>query len=293
MWTRPRRRSCPGAGRWRNCRRAAISAAAATDDQAAQVLVAFADRRILSYIWDTQRAQGAGAERQLDSAGPYIRRGLPVRRRRGEPLDRGEAQYRGRLRAGVRQAALRASRACACRSTRSIPAPSPRATSARLPSAARRSNDPGHWRDRLHRKPSPGKTFRAAASPRACLARPRRSRRGVFPRASKPSKAISSAGRGLEDALRGVDTVIHLAGVTKALRPERLLRRQHAATEKLARALQGAVDPPGARQFARGDRSEPTACARAEDAEPHPLTHYGKSKLEAEAHRPRAACPTP
>lgn len=32
---------------------------AATDDQAAQVLVAFADRRVLSYIWDTTAPKGA------------------------------------------------------------------------------------------------------------------------------------------------------------------------------------------------------------------------------------------
>jgi hypothetical protein len=33
---------------------------AATDDQAAQVLVAFADRRILTYIWDSSAPKGAG-----------------------------------------------------------------------------------------------------------------------------------------------------------------------------------------------------------------------------------------
>jgi hypothetical protein len=31
----------------------------ATDDQAAQVLVAFADRRVLAYIWDSTAPQGA------------------------------------------------------------------------------------------------------------------------------------------------------------------------------------------------------------------------------------------
>jgi hypothetical protein len=35
-----------------------------TDDQAAQVLVAFSDRRVLSYIWDTSAPQGA-----MESAG--------------------------------------------------------------------------------------------------------------------------------------------------------------------------------------------------------------------------------
>lgn len=40
-----------------------------TDDQAAQVLVAFSDRRILSYIWDSSAPQGA---RQNTMAIPFI-----------------------------------------------------------------------------------------------------------------------------------------------------------------------------------------------------------------------------
>ena len=40
---------------------------AATDDQAAQLLVAFADRRVLSYIWDTSAPKGTE-----QSAGAYL-----------------------------------------------------------------------------------------------------------------------------------------------------------------------------------------------------------------------------
>ena len=40
-----------------------------TDDQAAQVLVAFSDRRILSYIWDSSAPKGA---RQSAMAIPFI-----------------------------------------------------------------------------------------------------------------------------------------------------------------------------------------------------------------------------
>jgi hypothetical protein len=42
----------------------------ATDDQAAQVLVAFADRHVLSYIWDTAAPQGAA---QSSNAIPLVR----------------------------------------------------------------------------------------------------------------------------------------------------------------------------------------------------------------------------
>ena len=41
-----------------------------TDDQAAQVLVAFSDRRILNYIWDSSAPKGA---RQTAAAIPFIR----------------------------------------------------------------------------------------------------------------------------------------------------------------------------------------------------------------------------
>jgi nucleoside-diphosphate-sugar epimerase len=88
--------------------------------------------------------------------------------------------------------------------------------------------------------------------------------------------------RALQDALRGADTVIHLAGVTKALRTADYYTGNLAATENLARAAVGqklrfvhvsslaAVGP-------NPDRRPVT-----EDSEPLPITHYGKSKLEAE-----------
>jgi nucleoside-diphosphate-sugar epimerase len=88
--------------------------------------------------------------------------------------------------------------------------------------------------------------------------------------------------RGLDDALRGADTVIHLAGVTKALRAADYYTGNLTATENLARAAVG-----------RGVRfvhvsslaaAGPNADKRpvTEDAEPLPITNYGKSKLEAE-----------
>ena len=70
-----------------------------TDDQAAQVLVAFADRRVLSYIWDSSASAGRHGERQFDSAGAHLRGGLPLRQRGTEPLaDRDATTWRATTR---------------------------------------------------------------------------------------------------------------------------------------------------------------------------------------------------
>jgi dihydroflavonol-4-reductase len=90
------------------------------------------------------------------------------------------------------------------------------------------------------------------------------------------------SGAGLADALRGVEAVIHLAGVTKALRTEDFYSGNVRATEQLVHAMAGqgirlihvsslaAIGPSTA------------GALLAEDAAPQPLTHYGKSKLAAE-----------
>ncbi|HSR08394.1 MAG TPA: NAD-dependent epimerase/dehydratase family protein [Bryobacteraceae bacterium] len=89
-------------------------------------------------------------------------------------------------------------------------------------------------------------------------------------------------GAGVEQALDGVDLVIHLAGVTKALRAEDYYLGNVRATEKLALAV-----------AARGIRMVHVSSLAAvgpsldgtpvrEDDEARPVTHYGKSKLEGE-----------
>ena len=87
---------------------------------------------------------------------------------------------------------------------------------------------------------------------------------------------------GIAEALRGADAVIHLAGVTKALHARDYYTGNAGATEHLARAMAGL----GIRLVhvsslaAMGPATD--GVPLAEDAEPHPLTHYGKSKLAAE-----------
>jgi dihydroflavonol-4-reductase len=91
-----------------------------------------------------------------------------------------------------------------------------------------------------------------------------------------------ATGEGLLEAIRGVDTIIHIAGVIKALTPRDYYRGNTKATENLARIAAG-----------RGTRfvhvSSLAVCGPCqaespigEDTDPRPVGHYGKSKLEAE-----------
>jgi dihydroflavonol-4-reductase len=91
-----------------------------------------------------------------------------------------------------------------------------------------------------------------------------------------------ASGEGLAEALRGADVVIHLAGVTKALRPEDYYRGNVDATGQLVRAMAGrGMRLVHVSSLAAVGPAKPGA-PLTEDAEPHPFTHYGKSKLLAE-----------
>jgi nucleoside-diphosphate-sugar epimerase len=89
-------------------------------------------------------------------------------------------------------------------------------------------------------------------------------------------------GHGIEEAVRGATTVIHLAGVTKALRRHHYYAGNAGNTGRLASAAAGRglrfvhVSSLAAIGPSRDGRP------LSEDAEPHPLSAYGKSKLEAE-----------
>jgi dihydroflavonol-4-reductase len=95
------------------------------------------------------------------------------------------------------------------------------------------------------------------------------------------------SGQGVSEAARGVDIVIHLAGVTKALKAGDYYTGNARTTATLLRAL--ASTGPGGNPVRFVHVSSLAAAGPsldgqpvAEEAEPHPLTHYGKSKLEAE-----------
>ena len=94
-----------------------------------------------------------------------------------------------------------------------------------------------------------------------------------------------ASGEGLPEAVRGMDTVIHLAGTTKATTVSGYYTGNAQATANLLQAA-GAVE-----RFVHVSSmaaAGPSALDRplVEDAgleyPPHPVSHYGRSKLEAE-----------
>jgi nucleoside-diphosphate-sugar epimerase len=98
----------------------------------------------------------------------------------------------------------------------------------------------------------------------------------------EPAFGDLASGRGLEEALDGVDTVFHLAGVTKALAPDEYYAGNARATGTLVRALAGRPVRLVHVSSLAAIGPSPDGVPVEEDAEPHPFTHYGKSKLEGE-----------
>jgi len=91
-----------------------------------------------------------------------------------------------------------------------------------------------------------------------------------------------ATGHGLEAALDGVDTVIHLAGATKALTPDDYHLANVRATGTLVRAIAGrAVRLVHVSSLAAVGPS-PDGTPVEEDTPPHPVSQYGRSKLEGE-----------
>jgi nucleoside-diphosphate-sugar epimerase len=121
----------------------------------------------------------------------------------------------------------------------------------------------------------------ALGEPARCLLR-RKAVARRLPAGIEAAYGDLTSGEGVEEAVRGADTVIHLAGVTKALAARDYYAGNVGATETLVRALAGrAVRLVHVSTLAAiGPSRDGTAVD--EDAEPRPLTHYGKSKLEAE-----------
>ncbi len=117
--------------------------------------------------------------------------------------------------------------------------------------------------------------------PVRCLARPKAAPR-LLPAAVEAFPGDLATGAGVDQALDGVDTVIHLAGVTKALRPGDYYAGNARTTQTLVDALRGrAIHLVHVSSLAAMGPSR-DGTPLDEDAEPRPLTHYGKSKLEAE-----------
>jgi nucleoside-diphosphate-sugar epimerase len=89
-------------------------------------------------------------------------------------------------------------------------------------------------------------------------------------------------GAGLETALDGVHIVFHVAGVTKALHASDYYLGNVQATENLLRAMSNSSARLIHVSSLAAMGPSPDGTPLCEDAAPHPLTHYGKSKLEGE-----------
>jgi nucleoside-diphosphate-sugar epimerase len=120
-----------------------------------------------------------------------------------------------------------------------------------------------------------------SGEPVRCLVRPRRVA-PQFPAGVETACGDLTSGDGVAEALRGVTTVIHLAGVTKVLASADYYAGNAGATTTLVRALAGRgirfVHVSSLAAVGPGADGTPVS----EDAAPHPVSHYGKSKWEAE-----------
>ena len=133
-----------------------------------------------------------------------------------------------------------------------------------------------HLVDRLVSEGANVRCLVRATSPRGGAAR-------YLPsRGAKPVLGDLITSAGLGEALDGAGIVFHLAGVTKALRASDYQLGNVKATQNLLDAMSGG----GARLVHVSSLAamgpSPDAVPLREDAEPTPLTLYGKSKLEGE-----------
>ncbi len=117
------------------------------------------------------------------------------------------------------------------------------------------------------------------------LVRPRSDKRVLekLPRVEFTPGAIEDR-NSLTPAVDGVDAIVHVAGIVKARRPAEFFAVNTQGTKNL---LDAALKRGGLKRFvyvsslaAVGPSSDGTPVH--EGAEPRPVTHYGRSKLEAE-----------
>ena len=93
-----------------------------------------------------------------------------------------------------------------------------------------------------------------------------------------------NTGDGIADALDGIDVVLHLAGVTKALSEDEYFRCNGEGTRRLAEALSRRERPARLVYCSSLAASGPTTAGRPrrEEDDPRPISVYGRSKLAGE-----------
>jgi nucleoside-diphosphate-sugar epimerase len=125
----------------------------------------------------------------------------------------------------------------------------------------------------------------ACGIPVRCLVRKTSSLRYVRAGAVELFQGELATGEGLAAAVRGVETVFHVAGVTKAHTEAAYYDGNLRGTENLLRACERSDSPP--RRFIHVSSLAAVGPSRTgspldEDAATCPLTWYGRSKLAAE-----------
>jgi dihydroflavonol-4-reductase len=114
-----------------------------------------------------------------------------------------------------------------------------------------------------------------------CLVRPT-TNTGRLPAGVDLAPADLATGKGIDRALAGVDTVIHVAGVTKALSNADYFTGNTRATETLVRAIAGRPIRLIYVSSLAAIGPSPDGRPVNEDAAPRPVSSYGRSKLEGE-----------
>ncbi len=121
----------------------------------------------------------------------------------------------------------------------------------------------------------------AHGRPVRCLVRRTSAIAGLPLAAIEVAQGDLESGAGLAEALRGVDTVIHLAGVTKARVPADYERGNAGATAQLLRAAGDIRRLVHVSSLAAAGPSPGDRPLTEEDPE-RPVSHYGRSKLAGE-----------
>jgi len=121
----------------------------------------------------------------------------------------------------------------------------------------------------------------AQGRPVRCLVRRTSAIAGLPLAAIEVAQGDLESGAGLAEALRGVDTVIHLAGVTKARVPADYERGNAGATAQLLRAAGDIRRLVHVSSLAAAGPSPGDRPLTEEDPE-RPVSHYGRSKLAGE-----------
>ena len=114
-----------------------------------------------------------------------------------------------------------------------------------------------------------------------CLVRPTTNARRL-PGGVETAAGDLASGDGLDRALEGVDTVIHVAGVTKALSTAGYFSGNARTTETLVRALDGRPTRLVYVSSIAAIGPSPDGKPVDEDAAPNPVSSYGRSKLAGE-----------